>query len=59
MKPKEQQANPESVKIISFQPVVIPMVIPTSVGGLTQLIWGLGDDGKMYQWDSKQQEWVI
>ena len=34
-----------------------PMLVPNQLGQMGFTIWGLGDDNKMYLWDSKSQEW--
>lgn len=44
----------KAVRIIKFQCVVYPGALKN----LVTVIWGLGDDNKMYQWDSKDKKWV-
>lgn len=59
MKPIKQQLEPVrkplSVKIVQFQPVVIP----TPVGTISTSLFGLGDDDKIYSWESKLHEWIL
>lgn len=35
-----------------------PVLVPNSMGGVAQAVWGLGDDNKMYLWDSKKGMWI-
>lgn len=49
------------MKIIKFQVVLVPTIQNTLKGNVQTAqitIWGLGDDNKMYQWDSKEKKWV-
>lgn len=52
--PKQVEKS-EDIKILSFQ----VLILPTPMGGVAQVIWGLGDDQRMYLWDSKLRAWMI
>jgi hypothetical protein len=42
-------------KVVQIQ----PLVVPTPVGGMAIIVYGLGDDGALYQWDGKSKKWVV
>lgn len=41
--------------IKSFQAIAVPTIAGTFVVN----VWGIGDDNKMYLWESKTHEWVL
>lgn len=38
---------------------VCPLMFPTAMGSIQTIVWGLGDDDQMYQWDSKEARWLL
>ena len=42
-------------KIVQIQ----PLLVPTQIGGMAIIMYGLGDDSKLYQWEGKSQKWVV
>lgn len=55
---KQPQATtkPDDVAIKDFKPIVVTGRVP---GVSTIIVMGLGDDNKLYQWDSKHLKWMI
>jgi hypothetical protein len=43
-------------KIIEFHPIAMPAPTPM---GVMVIVYGLGDDSKMYQWSGKDKKWVV
>jgi hypothetical protein len=42
-------------KIVQIQ----PLAVPSPVTGIAIMIYGLGDDSKLYQWHGKEKRWVV
>lgn len=42
------------MKIIALHPTPIP----NSLGSLSLVLYGLGDDGKPYMWHTKERKWI-
>jgi hypothetical protein len=51
----KRETKPDNVKIVSF----MPSASVNSLGGMGLVVWGLGDDNRMYMWDSAKKEWLI
>lgn len=51
----KQILKSEDVNIVSF----MPQLLPTPVGSMQQVIWGLGSDDLIYQYISKDKNWVL
>lgn len=49
------KTKPPGVKITSFK----PLALPGSLGNINIVVFGLGDDGLIYQWDNKTKEWLL
>ena len=55
-KPKKvTKSKPNSVKIEEFHPMAVPGAIP---GAVNIIVFGLGNDEKIYQWNGEEQEWT-
>lgn len=57
-KPKKKKVNkpkPNSVKITEFHPLVLPGQMP---GNLNIIVFGLGDDQIVYQWNGETEQWT-
>lgn len=52
---KVNKPKPNYVKIEEFQAMVLPGAM---AGNLNIIVFGLGDDQKIYQWNGDQQEWT-
>jgi hypothetical protein len=51
-----------SKNLPTLQPKVVqiqPLALPSQVGSIVIMIYGLGDDGKLYKWDGKDKKWVL
>jgi len=46
------------VKILDFKVVMIPVMSGVGQQKNITVIWGLGNDNELYQWDSKLRKWV-
>lgn len=52
---KVNKPKPGQVKIINFQAMPVPGMVP---GNINIIVFGLGDDEKIYQWNGDKQEWT-
>lgn len=43
--------KPKNVKIVSFQAMAVPSLVS---GGVNIIIFGIGSDEKIYQWNNEQ-----
>lgn len=43
------------LRMIQIQPLVMPGPV---AGSINLVIFGLGDDGKLYQWEGKAHKWI-
>ncbi|HEY6411267.1 MAG TPA: hypothetical protein VIY29_27725 [Ktedonobacteraceae bacterium] len=51
-----------SKNLPTLQPKIVriqPLVVPTPMGSMAIIMYGLGDDSKLYQWEGKSKKWVL